>query len=67
MSSHNKTFEEQEEFFTEDIPESSLAHSQCSSFESEPLDLSMPKSWFQDGVDYLFTEVVSFTNVMIFL
>ena len=68
MSSHNNTFEAQDEFFTEDIPEySRLAYSQCSLFKLEPLDLSMPKHWFPDGVDYPFIEVVSFTNVMIFL
>ena len=66
MSSHNKTLEEEEEFFAEDIEEGSTAYSQCTSFESEPLDLSMPKPWFQDGVDYPFTEAVSFTYVIIF-
>ena len=55
MTSHETDFfqEEEEELFSE------FSYSQCSSFASEPLDLSM-RPWFDDGVEYPFRESVSY-------
>ena len=62
MTSHDMTFfQQQEELLSEYTSEYGLSYSQCSSFEPEPLDLSM-KPWFDDGVEYPFREPVSFTN-----
>ena len=67
MSSHEQSFlQEEQEFLSEEASEYGFSYSQCSSFDPEPLDLSM-KPWFDDGVDYPFRESVSFTNFIAFL
>ena len=67
MSLHDKTFlQPEEEFFSEDTKKYGFSYSQCSSFEPEPLDLSM-KPWFDDGIEHPFRESVSFTILSYFL
>ena len=54
---------EEEEPFSEQTSECGFSYSECSSLQSEPLDLSM-KPWFADGSpQHPFKELVSFTKI----
>ena len=55
--------EEEEEIISEETSECGFAYSECSSLQSEPLDLSM-RPWFDDGSpEYPFKESISFTKL----
>ena len=55
--------EEEEEPISEQTSECGFSYSECSSLQSEPLNLSM-KPWFDDGSpENPFKESVSFTKI----
>ena len=56
---------DEEEPISEQTSECGFSYSECSSLQSEPLDLSM-KPWFQDGSpEHPFKEAVSFTKIIL--